>query len=120
MRRRSATHDDIAGFIAAATWTGVDPVEKHDAAVEVDHRALGHGPEACVVQDGVPDSALRVAQDTVNAGHQRELAGRGVVRAVRLGADAGVEPGGEDLHDDLAVTVRPGIMVLEVARWGIK
>ena len=58
--------------------------------------------------------------DTVNAGHQRELAGRGVVRAVRLGADAGVEPGGEDLHDDLAVTVRPGIGVLEVARWGIK
>jgi hypothetical protein len=31
-----------------------------------------------------------------------------------------VEPGGEDLHDDLAVTVRLGIGVLEVARWGIK
>jgi hypothetical protein len=31
-----------------------------------------------------------------------------------------VEPGGEDLHDDLAVTVGPEIGVLDVTRWGIK
>jgi hypothetical protein len=31
-----------------------------------------------------------------------------------------VEPGGEDLNDDLAVTVGPRIGVLDITRWGSK
>jgi hypothetical protein len=116
MRRRSATHDDIAGFIAAAIWTGVDPVGKDDAAIEVDHGALGHGAEDRVVQDGVPDTPLRVAHDTVDAGDERELVGAGVVRAVRLRTDARMQAGREDLHDDLVVAMSDGLRILRVPR----
>jgi hypothetical protein len=85
-----------------------------------DHGALGHGAEGGVVQDGVPDTTRRVAHDTVDARDERELVGAGVMRAVRLGTDAGVQAGREDLHGDLVVAMSNGLRIFHVPRWGIE
>ena len=59
MRRRSATQDDMAGFIAAATAIGSLSVGQHDAAAEVDHGLLGHRAHRGVGQDEVAQPPVR-------------------------------------------------------------
>ncbi|NEB78926.1 hypothetical protein G3I40_27450 [Streptomyces sp. SID14478] len=59
-------------------------VGQQDTAAYVDDGALGERAECRVVEGHVAKAAFDVAYDAVDAGHQREDAGGGVVAAVRL------------------------------------
>ena len=81
---RNATHEDITGFIAAATATGSMLSGRTTLRVEFDHSALGHRPERRVVEDRVTDRPLRVADHGVDTRGQRQLTGARVVDPARL------------------------------------
>ena len=82
----------------------VDGVRQDDAAVEVDHGPLGHRPEGRVVEDRVADVPFRVTDHGIDPRDERQLIGARVVEAAGLGAHPRMQPGGQDLDDDLALS----------------
>jgi hypothetical protein len=71
-------------------------------------------------KDEVAQLPVRGAPDAVDPRHQRELVGAGVVRAVGLGPDPRVKPGGEDVDDDLAGAARHRRREVLVVRGGVE
>nr|WP_234009926.1 hypothetical protein [Streptomyces sp. SA3_actF] len=75
---------------------------ERDGATAVDEGAFGQGAEGGVGRDEVEQFALLGPPHAVDAGDEGQLAARGVVTAVGGGADAGVQPGGEDVDEHVA------------------
>jgi hypothetical protein len=87
---------------------GVAVLGQDDAAPGVDDGLFSHRAHRGVREDEVAQQPVRAAPDTVDAWHERQFAGAGVVRPVGLRPDAGVEPGGDHVDDRAVVTIRGG------------
>ena len=105
IRRRSATHDDIAGFMAAATSTGSLP----PGSTKLRRRSMtvcsAIAPMRGVTQDEVAQRAVGRAAHPVDAGDQRQVAGAGVVRAVGLRPHPAMQARSDDVDEDLVSSV---------------
>jgi hypothetical protein len=97
----------MAGFMAAATAMGSlssgRTMLRRGSMTVCSHRA-----HRGVREDEVAQQPVRAAPDTVDAWHERQFAGAGVVGPVGLRPDAGVEPGGDHVDDRAVVTSRGG------------
>ena len=99
---------------------GVGVLGQDDAAAGVDDGLLGHRAQPRVREDEVAQQPVRAAPDTVDARHQRQFAGAGVVRPVGLRPDARVQPGRDHVDDHLVVPRRGGGGELLVAGGGVE
>jgi hypothetical protein len=97
---------------------GVGVPGQDDAAPGADDGLLGHRAHARVREDEVTEQPVRAAPDAVDAWHQRQVAGAGVVRPVGLRPDARVQPGRDHVDDHLVVSRRDGGGELLVAGGG--
>jgi hypothetical protein len=115
IRRRNATQEDMAGFIAAATAMGSissGSTTLRSSSITVRSAIV---PEGRVVENRVADLPLRVTHNCIDTGYQWQLTRARVVESTRLGAHARVKSRGQDLHDDLSLTLGNGIRELLVA-----
>jgi hypothetical protein len=85
-RRRSATQDDMAGFIAAATRATSVPSGNLDGAALIDESLVGHGADDIVDRGEVHGAPVGSPADAVDAGNHRQGAAAGVVSARGAGA----------------------------------
>jgi hypothetical protein len=115
MRRRRATHEDMAGFIAAAIRIGSASAGSSIVRRKVYDGLLGQGAHARVRENEVADLSVRRAAHSVDARHKRKLVVAGVVRPVGLGPDSGMQPDGQDVDERLVRSLRSGRRVLLVA-----
>ena len=116
IRCRSATHEDMAGFIAAATTTGSmvsGSTTLRSSSITVRSAMV---PARRVVQDRVAERAGRVAYHGVDTRDERQLTGARVVEPACLRAHPRVQPGRNNLDGDLVASRCDGIGEVPVAR----
>jgi hypothetical protein len=99
---------------------GIGALGQHDAAAGVDDGLLGHRAHGGVRQDEIAQPPVGAAPHAVDARHERQFTGAGVVRPVGLRPDPRVQAGGEHADEQLVLAGWLGDRELLVAGSGVE